>query len=617
VWVVKKINLEMNSQVISESDSDESSVSEEEQSVESRVVSPSVTGGVGEFKSVGEIIMQRSCNSVLKIEVESKEYNHRQPWSAPSITKSSGSGFVVMHEGRLCVVTNAHVVNGAVELSVRKAFGKKKYRTKVIAVGHQCDLAMLELPSALQSKVKPVEMVAAWLNVGERVYVMGFPQMGEEICITDGVIARRELDEYMHSSWYGLQYGVSAAINPGNSGGSAFNARGSLVGVPFQGADNSQGFIIPVEVLQHFLADCAAKRQPAFPDLGLTWQTMENRRLRQRYKIPKKTSGVLINKVPPLSSAQSLIVPGDVILSVSGYKVSNEGRVKIKGSWVDFEYLLSTRFLGDSVNFSLLRNGAVQHVQVPLLHTAEALDAVKWQYETPATYVIISGVVLKVLALNDITSIDEDDERKCKGSQVVVLHQVLASRVTRGYEDYKDEQIKQVNGVEIKNIDEAIDAMANSADEFITFKIKSGQEIVVGNIKNNDKALLHHLHILKQYDIVKMCSDDLLTALQLCGIKRDVPAAESTVVVDTLSVDTQLSVDLGGANNHHDDMSMSEYELDDVSDSSATDDEEESKCEEKLLSASPFGLLKQPPPKRQRVSFVDDVVDKENCDPRH
>ena len=103
--------------------------------------------------------------------------------------------------------------------------------------------------------------------------------------------------------------------------------------MPFQGADNSQGFIIPVEVTT-FRKDSLAGRRTAFPDLGLTWQPMMSRYLRQYKKMEETVQG-LVTKVAPLSSAKDVLKPGDVILQMDGNVVSNEGRVKVNGTWMD------------------------------------------------------------------------------------------------------------------------------------------------------------------------------------------------------------------------------------------------------------------------------------------
>ncbi len=221
--------------------------------------------------------------------------------------------------------------------------------------------------------------------------------------------------------------------------------------------------------------------------------------------------------------------------------------------------------------------------------------------------------MIKVLALNDITSIDDEGEKKNADAQILVLHKVLASRVTKGYEDYNDEEIKQVNDIKVKNIYAAIEAIANSKNEFITLKLKSGQEIVVGNLKINDKALLQHKEILQQYDIVKMCSNDLALALEGCGIKRNLPAVAIGESVTAMSVETQHSVEMSGSTHNSDDTDMSDYEPEDMSAASTDESIEESKVEANLLSESTQSLLNSPAHKRKRVTFADDVdMGKEN-----
>ena len=115
------------------------SSSDEESSIDSLPSMEEAQSGalqVGKENCIGgEMIMMMHQKSIVKIEVTSKTYNHRQPWSAPIINSGSGSGFVVRYGDKLCIATNAHVVSGAVEVSVRQAFGKKNYQTKLISVG--------------------------------------------------------------------------------------------------------------------------------------------------------------------------------------------------------------------------------------------------------------------------------------------------------------------------------------------------------------------------------------------------------------------------------------------------------------------------------------------------
>jgi S1-C subfamily serine protease len=51
------------------------------------------------------------------------------------------------------------------------------------------------------------------------VSVVGFPQGGDNVCVTKGVVSRIDRQQYSHGRTALLAIQVDAAINSGNSGG--------------------------------------------------------------------------------------------------------------------------------------------------------------------------------------------------------------------------------------------------------------------------------------------------------------------------------------------------------------------------------------------------------------
>ncbi len=466
-------------------------------------------------------IMHDHQSSILKIEVTYKIYDHQTPWSAPFISMASGSGFIIKYGDTLCVVTNAHVVNGAVTIHLRLPFQGETYRTSMIAINDQCDCALLKLPQELFNKVEPLRLYDKWLDIGETVYVLGFPQLGEEISITSGVVARQEIDEYAHSGWHGLQYGISAAINPGNSGGAALNTRGELIGIPFQGSINNQGFIIPVEVLQHFINNSLKNKHTGFPHIGISYQSMENPLIRQHHYLTNDQSGVLVTHVPTMSSAFEILQSKDVIQSIDGNKVSNEGRIYHNNTWIDLEYLFQNKSIGDTIQVEFLRNGKKYKRNIPLSHTKEDLELIKWVHKEQPTYMILSGVVFKVLTINDLKSTYSPEKRQ-ENSEIVVIHKVLNSQSTIGYRHYEGAQITQINKHKIRNMNDVITYINEAQQDKITVRVlkrrdsesfhhesQNNRYIVIPNIKKSKKAWQDHLAILRMYDIREACSHNL------------------------------------------------------------------------------------------------------------
>lgn len=474
----------------------------------------------------GQAIMQSLRKSVFKIQVTSTIYSHDQPWSNPRIIDSSGSGFVVEIEGENYISTNAHVAEAAEVIKVRCAEGKKSYPTKVLWVDHECDLALLEIPPSLVDRVRPIEINTRPIMRGESVFVVGFPQMGEEVCITNGVVSRRELDDYMHSGRELLQYGVDAVINPGNSGGPVVDSAGKVVGWAFQGAGNGQGFIIPVDVYQHMKRDFIAQQHGGFPDLSLEWQTMTNTALRAKYGMQKSERGVLINKIHPLSDANGILLPNDIVMEINGHPVSNEGTVKMPGfGRLHFEYLVSRTNIPGAVNFKVRRQGALLTLTVPLQHGYDRTQLVKWQYENQADYFIYHGVVLKLLTQNDDLAIGDELQKKKAGDEIVLVNKVLNSDYTDGYEDVDDEILESINGQKFATLQEALALFADSQCDFYELKLKSGFNIVVPNVlhANQQKTQLayqHHHEILAKYRILQVCSDTLRAQLTALNMER-------------------------------------------------------------------------------------------------
>ncbi|MGQ0551617.1 MAG: S1C family serine protease [Planctomycetota bacterium] len=168
-----------------------------------------------------------------------------------------GSGFIVSDDGH--IVTNAHVVQGEVEVSVtvfQKVEGQYQKqvfeRVRLVAVNPHADLALLKIDDKDLVGRKLSKVFLGDLSetkVGETVFAIGAPQ-GMERSVSEGIISitnrQREGMVYIQTT---------AAINPGNSGGPLFNRKGEVVGVNAWHLLFMEGlnFAIPVDYVKHFL----------------------------------------------------------------------------------------------------------------------------------------------------------------------------------------------------------------------------------------------------------------------------------------------------------------------------------------------------------------------------
>ena len=156
-----------------------------------------------------------------------------------------GSGFIVSPDGY--IVTNAHVVDGASEVTV-KLTDRREFTAKVIGSDKRTDIALIKIEAknlpALDIDAKPA------VRRGEWVIAIGSP-FGFENSVSAGVVSgvHRALPNGQMVPF--IQTDV--AVNPGNSGGPLLNAAGQVVGVNSQIYSRSGGymglsFAIPADV---------------------------------------------------------------------------------------------------------------------------------------------------------------------------------------------------------------------------------------------------------------------------------------------------------------------------------------------------------------------------------
>ena len=138
--------------------------------------------------------------------------------SASSEQQSVGSGFIISRDGYL--ITNAHVVDGADEVTV-KLTDKREFKAKVIGADKRTDVAVLKIDAKDLPKVTIGDPDK--LKVGEWVVAIGKP-FGLENTMTAGIVSAKGRDLPQENLVPFIQTDV--AINPGNSGGPLFNLQG-------------------------------------------------------------------------------------------------------------------------------------------------------------------------------------------------------------------------------------------------------------------------------------------------------------------------------------------------------------------------------------------------------
>jgi hypothetical protein len=170
-------------------------------------------------------------------------------------TMASGSGIVLTQDGN--IATNNHVIENGLEYYVDIFTNgiKHSYKAKVIQGDKENDLAIIKIEDPLFKPFKsiPYAFKMQGINVGEKVFAMGYPRpglQGEEVKITDGLISSKTGFQNDNKT-----YQISAPIQPGNSGGPLFDYSGNLIGLTSSGIPSGEnvGYAIKISYLNNLL----------------------------------------------------------------------------------------------------------------------------------------------------------------------------------------------------------------------------------------------------------------------------------------------------------------------------------------------------------------------------
>jgi S1-C subfamily serine protease len=162
-------------------------------------------------------------------------------WGRPYYSNVQGSGFVSNLTGQFMIITNYHVVQGAINITVTFTDGDT-YAANVTGSDPYADLAVLSA-KAPQYEYKPLKITSSsTLKVGDPVIAVGTP-LGLTGSMTSGIVSALGRTVTVDWSSYPIADCIqtTAPINPGNSGGPLLNYQGEVVGITSYVAITSQG----------------------------------------------------------------------------------------------------------------------------------------------------------------------------------------------------------------------------------------------------------------------------------------------------------------------------------------------------------------------------------------
>lgn len=483
---------------------------------------PSVSANGLRRGSLG--VQSNLLRSVIKIFAVRTEPNLSMPWQMKRQYSTTASGFAVADKR---IVTNAHAVAFQTSIRVRKHGSAEKFVARVIGVCHQSDLAVLTVEDESFWRDVDVLEFGDIPDLQESITVIGYPTGGDSISVTKGVVSRIEETYYSHGNFRLLAIQIDAAINPGNSGGPALSVDMKVVGVCFETLLNAEniGYIIPIPVVKHFLEDVERNKGACsgFCDIGIQIQLMESDHIRKAMGMSAEQTGILVNKVYPLSDAMNVLQKDDVILSISGSPIGNDGTIPFRdgGERVSFRYAILHLFDGDSVSMQILRNREILDITVKVMKPGMLAAIPANQYDVIPSYFIFAGMVFQVLTQPYLSS-EWGKEWQQKApvrfvekalyaakdkpdQEVVIVSQILAADINVTYQQYVPNIVTHVNNVPINNLRHLVELVESNRLPFLRLDLESERVIVL----DAGMAAAENAEILESHNIPYIKSADL------------------------------------------------------------------------------------------------------------
>jgi 2-alkenal reductase len=336
------------------------------------IVNQNNTYILGENVSLSELYEQVK-DSVVIIRGVIVQYDifHR-----PYYTEVQGSGFVYNFTGEIVIITNYHVIEGTINVTVTFIDGNG-YAATVLGSDPYADLAVLSADAPL-SEFKPIEIVnSSTLKVGDIVVAVGNPY-GLTGSMSLGIVSalgRTITEEQTGGYPIANVIQTTAPLNPGNSGGPLLNLQGQVVGITTAIISDSQGlgFAIPSNTILREIASLVTTGSYnehswlGASGIDMTYEIAKAMGANVTYGWlitqvvsggPAANAGLKGGTKQVLIAGEYVTVGGDIIIAINGTRITGIDALST--------YLEENTLPGQTIEVAIVRENQTMDVAVTL-----------------------------------------------------------------------------------------------------------------------------------------------------------------------------------------------------------------------------------------------------------
>lgn len=246
--------------------------------------------------------------------------------------QGQGSGFITRSDG--VILTNAHVVDGASDVSVTLPDGRS-FSGKVLGSDPLTDVAVVKVVAS-QLPVAPLGD-SARVRPGEWAIAIGNP-LGLDNTVTAGIISAIQRTNAVGEGQRVPYIQTDAAVNPGNSGGPLINDRGQVIGINTairQAPGAGLSFAVPINVARQIASQILERGFASHPYIGVRLQAITPQLAREinastdECRLPEVNGVVVVDVMGDSPAARAGLRACDLIEKVGGKAVSTPADVQL------------------------------------------------------------------------------------------------------------------------------------------------------------------------------------------------------------------------------------------------------------------------------------------------
>ena len=377
-----------------------------------------------------------------------------------------------------------------VQIQASQAGDKVSATVEFIAPG--IDLAVLKLDDDKFFDTHPPLARAKTLpGIKDTVLTYGFPEGGNNLSITKGIVSRVEFAPY-NFPVFGLRIQMDAAINPGNSGGPAV-VGDKMIGLTFSRLNDAEniGYIIPSEEIDLFLQDIADGHYDGKPamyddhaDAGKSRPALLSETAAQRGRAWWCTNRTSDDAAYPLKE-------WDVITKIGDMPVDDQGMIRMSDA-LRVGFTLSNAapcHQGHRAPDHYPRRPE-EHIRLPVsADYPKLIPSLNGGYPSYFIYRAaglfhrhpgLSGRLsphkichhppdaIQRASANPLLTRMGDQPAFPGEGLVVISSPFFPDKLAQGYGSPRAEVVKSINGIPVKNLGHLVGILRDAKDEFLT-----------------------------------------------------------------------------------------------------------------------------------------------------